>query len=209
MRRLPLRCAVALVTVGDRHGGKRGQGGDQPGQGAGARAEPAPRSPSSPGQRKVTAARPSTCGTCVTGETSTGSAEHTDGCCCRRALDRQGVTDLAVAGNRVALARVRRREHAATGYLYTATSTSPSRARTGVRNFTGLERSSPIVLGVASSSVMPYSIGSTVKVLQANGAKAYTWQAPGQVTNTTAYQRTGRRVREGREVLRPLAGRRR
>jgi len=34
---------------------------------------------------------------------------------------------------------------------------------------------------------MPYSIGSTVKVLKANGARAYTWQAPGRVTNTTAY----------------------
>ena len=36
--------------------------------------------------------------------------------------------------------------------------------------------------------MLPYSIGSTVKVLRANGARAYTWQAPGPVTNTTAYQ---------------------
>jgi len=97
-----------------------------------------------------------------------------------------GVTDLAVAGNRVVWLAYdggnSRKWH-----LYTATSASPSR-RELERATPQVSNQSPIVLGVASSSVIPYSIGSTVKVLPASGAKAYTWQAPGQVTNTTAYQ---------------------
>ncbi len=44
------------------------------------------------------------------------------------------------------------------------------------------------MLGTASESVLPYSVGARVEVLGQNGAKAYSWQAPGTVTNTTAYE---------------------
>ena len=97
-----------------------------------------------------------------------------------------GVMDLAVAGNRVVWLAYDGGT-SRTWHLYTATSASPSR-RELERATPQNSNQSPIVLGVASSSVIPYSSGSTVKVLQASGAKAYTWQAPGQVTNTTAYQ---------------------
>jgi len=70
--------------------------------------------------------------------------------------------------------------------LRTATTTRPRERELEFREV-DVDAPPPIVLGVASEQVMPYSIGSTVKVLKANGARAYTWQAPGRVTNTTAY----------------------
>jgi hypothetical protein len=99
---------------------------------------------------------------------------------------RSGVTDLAVAGNRVvwlAYSGGNTRKW----QLFTAT---PSSAEHTIELATSNAESNetPIVLGVGSSSVIPYSTGSTVKVLKANGATAFTWQAPGPVTNTTAYQ---------------------
>ncbi len=98
-----------------------------------------------------------------------------------------GVTDLAVAHRRVlwlAYAGGNQRDW----LLYTATLTRPVERRLELRTV-DVDAPAPIVVGVASEYVLPYSIGSTVKVLADDGRLLYRWRAPGRVTNTTAYNR--------------------
>ena len=110
---------------------------------------------------------------------------HTDDICSEHPSGGSGVTDLAVAGTR-ALWLAHAGGNLTDWVLETATTTRPvERQLELVEVETG--DPSPIVLGVASESVMPYSIGSKVKALAPNGKLLYTWQAPGRVTNTTAY----------------------
>jgi hypothetical protein len=96
-----------------------------------------------------------------------------------------GVTDIAVAGNR-ALWLSYTGGNLRDWVLLTATTTRPTERQLELREV-DVDAPPPIVLGVASEEVMPYSIGSTVKVLRANGARLYTWHASGRVTNTTSY----------------------
>ena len=113
---------------------------------------------------------------------------HTDALCSEGPSTGSGVTDIAVAGNRalwLAFAGGNLRDW----LLETATTTRPTERQLEFREV-DVDAPPPIVLGVASEQVMPYSIGSTVKVLKASGARAYTWRAPGRVTNTTAYGAT-------------------
>jgi hypothetical protein len=110
---------------------------------------------------------------------------HTDDLCREAPSTGSGVTDIAVAGNR-ALWLEYAGGNLRDWVLQTATTTRPQERQLEFREV-DVDAPPPIVLGVASEQVMPYSIGSTVKVLKANGARAYTWQAPARVTNTTAY----------------------
>jgi hypothetical protein len=110
---------------------------------------------------------------------------HTDDLCREGPSTGSGVTDIAVAGNR-ALWLEYAGGNLRDWVLQTASTTRPAERQLEFREV-DVDAPPPIVLGVASEQVMPYSIGSTVKVLKANGARAYTWQAPGRVTNTTAY----------------------
>src|SRR3954470_9734225 len=106
---------------------------------------------------------------------------HTDDLCREGPSTGSGVTDIAVAGNRVlwlAYAGGNFREWT----LYTATTTRPAERKLEVPPGE-VDLPSPIRVGVASQRMLPYSIGSAVKVLTANGSRAYTWQAPGPVTN--------------------------
>jgi hypothetical protein len=108
-----------------------------------------------------------------------------DALCEQRPSTGSGITDIAVAGNRalwLAYAGGNRRDW----ILETATTTRPTERQLELLEV-DVDAPPPIVLGVASEQVMPYSIGSIVKVLRANGARLYTWKAPGRVTNTTAY----------------------
>jgi hypothetical protein len=108
-----------------------------------------------------------------------------DEVCEERPSTGSGITDIAVAGNRalwLAYAGGNRRDW----ILETATTTRPAERRLEFEEV-DVDASPPIVLGVASEQVMPYSIGSTVKALRANGARLYAWKAPARVTNTTAY----------------------
>jgi hypothetical protein len=110
---------------------------------------------------------------------------HTDLLCSQGPSTGSGVTDIAVAGNRaiwLAYAGGNLRDW----LLETATTTRPTERTLELREV-DVDAPPPIVLGVASEQVMPYSLGSTVKVLKANGASAYVWKAPARVTNTTAY----------------------
>jgi hypothetical protein len=110
---------------------------------------------------------------------------HTDLLCRQGPSTGSGVTDIAVAGNRamwLAYAGGNLRDW----LLETATTTRPTERRLELREV-DVDAPPPIVLGVASEQVMPYSVGSTVKVLRANGARAYVWNAPARVTNTTTY----------------------
>ena len=110
---------------------------------------------------------------------------RTDAFCSEGPSTGSGVTDIAVAGNRalwLAYAGGNLRDW----LLMTATTTRPTERQLEFREV-DVDAPPPIVLGVASEQVMPYSIGSTVRVLRANGSRAYTWQAPARVTNTTAY----------------------
>jgi hypothetical protein len=112
---------------------------------------------------------------------------HTDLLCSQGPSTGSGVTDLAVAHRRVlwlAYAGGNQRDW----LLYTATVTRPVERRLELRTV-DVDAPPPIVLGVASEYVLPYSVGSAVKVLADNGRLLYRWQAPGQVTNTTAYNR--------------------
>jgi hypothetical protein len=110
---------------------------------------------------------------------------HTDAICNEHPSGGSGVTDLAVAGTR-ALWLAHAGGNLTDWVLETATTTRPVERQL---EFAEVETGdpSPIVLGVASESVMPYSIGSKVKALAPNGKLLYTWQAPARVTNTTAY----------------------
>jgi len=110
---------------------------------------------------------------------------HTDAICNEHPSGGSGVTDLAVAGTR-ALWLAHAGGNLTDWVLETATTTRPVERQLELEEVeTG--NPSPIVLGVASESVMPYSIGSKVKALAPTGKLLYTWQAPRRVTNTTAY----------------------
>jgi hypothetical protein len=110
---------------------------------------------------------------------------HTDAVCNEGPSGGSGVTDLAVAGTRV-LWLAYAGGNLTDWTLETATTTRPAERQLEFQEVqTGAP--SPIVLGVASGSVLPYSIGSTVKALSATGKLLYTWKAPAKVTNTTAY----------------------
>ncbi|HKP18378.1 MAG TPA: hypothetical protein VJT84_07855 [Gaiellaceae bacterium] len=111
---------------------------------------------------------------------------HTDVVCREGPSTGSGVTDLAVAGNRVlwlSYAGGNNRDW----QLWTATTTRPLERQLEFREV-DVDAAPPIVVGVGSEFVLPYSVGSVVKVLAADGHRRYTWQAPGRVTNTTAYQ---------------------
>jgi hypothetical protein len=110
---------------------------------------------------------------------------HPDALCQEGPSTGSGITDIAVAGNR-ALWLAYSGGNLRDWILETATTTRPTERRLEFRE-ADVDAPSPIVLGVASEFVMPYSVGSTVKVLKANGARLYTWHAPGRVTNTTSY----------------------
>jgi hypothetical protein len=110
---------------------------------------------------------------------------HTDDICNEGPSGGSGVTDLAVAGGR-ALWLAHAGGNLTDWVLETATTTSPRERQLELEEVETGDRS-PIVLGVASEVVMPYSVNSTVKALGPNGKLLYTWQAPGRVTNTTAY----------------------
>ena len=110
---------------------------------------------------------------------------HTDAVCNERPSGGSGVTDLAVAGFRVlwlAYAGGNLRDWV----LYTATTTRPAERQLEFKEVEP-DATPPIVVGVASESVLPYSVGSTVKALSPNGKVRYRWRAPARVTNTTAY----------------------
>jgi len=111
---------------------------------------------------------------------------HTDAVCNEGPSGGSGVTDIAVAGNR-ALWLAYAGGNLTDWILYTASTTRPTERQVEFREVDA-DAPPPILLGVGSERVLPYSIGRTVKVLKANGARAYTWQAPGPVTNTTAYE---------------------
>jgi hypothetical protein len=110
---------------------------------------------------------------------------HTDRFCSEGPSTGSGITDLAVASDRVAWL-------AYTGgnlrdwILYTATPTRPTERQLEFREV-DVDAAPPIVLGTGSEWVIPYATGSTVKVLSFNGHRVYSWRAPGQVTNMTAY----------------------
>ena len=112
---------------------------------------------------------------------------HTDDFCSEGPSTGSGITDIAVANDRVVWL-------AYTGgnlrdwILYTATPTRPTERQLEFKEV-DVDAPPPIVLGAGSESVIPYAVGSTVKVLSYNGRRQYTWQAPGQVTNLTAYGR--------------------
>ena len=110
---------------------------------------------------------------------------HPDLLCSEGPSTGSGIADIAVAGNRAVWL-----EYAGGNLrdwsLQTATTTRPGERQLAFREV-DVDDPPPIVLGVASEQVIPYSVGSTVKALRPNGSTAFTWQAPGTVTNTTAY----------------------
>ncbi|HEY7603208.1 MAG TPA: hypothetical protein VH760_03015 [Gaiellaceae bacterium] len=110
---------------------------------------------------------------------------HTDALCREAPSTGSGIADIAVAGNR-ALWLEYAGGNLRDWVLQTATTTRPQERELEFQEV-DVDAPPPIVLGVASEQVLPYSTGSTVKVLKANGARAYRWQAPARVTNTTAY----------------------
>jgi len=131
---------------------------------------------------------------------------HTDDFCSEGASTGSGVTDIAVANDRVLWL-------AYTGgnlrdwILYTATPTRPTERQLEFKEV-DVDAPPPIVLGTGSEWVLPYAIGSTVKVLSFNGRRLYTWPAPAEVTNLTSYgQQVAVFVRGGRcYVLGPRGG---
>src|SRR5581483_3686260 len=84
---------------------------------------------------------------------------HTDRLCASKPSTGNGITSVAVAGNR------------AVWLAYAG----------------GNDRDWILYTGTASQSVIPYALGSSVRVIAADGRRLYTWRAPGQVTNLTAY----------------------
>jgi hypothetical protein len=112
---------------------------------------------------------------------------HPDQLCAEGPSTGSGVTDIAVAADRVvwlAYAGGNLRDW----ILYTATKTRPTERQLEFKEV-DVDAAPPIVLGTGSDSVLPYAVGSTVKVLAADGHQLYTWQAPGarRVTNMTSY----------------------
>jgi hypothetical protein len=110
---------------------------------------------------------------------------RTDALCADGPSTGSGVTDVSVAGTR-AIWLAYTGGNLRDWLLYTATTTRPAERELEFREV-DVDDPPPIVLGVASESSMPYSVGSTVKVLGSNGRLRYTWRAPAEVTNTTAY----------------------
>ncbi len=110
---------------------------------------------------------------------------RTDAFCREAPSTGSGIADIAVAGTR-ALWLEYAGGNLRDWVLQTATTTRP-RERELEFEEVDVDAPPPIVLGVASEQVMPYSVGSTVKVLRANGSRAFIWNAPGRVTNTTSY----------------------
>lgn len=111
---------------------------------------------------------------------------HTDDFCSEGPSTGSGVTDIAVAGNR-ALWLAYTGGNIREWLLYTATTTKRAERQLEYRAL-DVDLPSPIVVGVGSESVLPYSVGSTVKTLAVDGRRLYTWHAAGPVTNTTAYE---------------------
>src|SRR5581483_9983361 len=110
---------------------------------------------------------------------------HTDALCVDRPSTGSGVTEIAVAGNRavwLAYAGGNNRDW----ILFTATTTRPNERQLAFRTV-DVDAPPPIVLGTASQSVIPYAVGSSVRVIAADGRRLYAWRAPGVVTNLTAY----------------------
>src|SRR5581483_8422675 len=110
---------------------------------------------------------------------------HGDSLCTSRPSTGSGIAGIAVAGNRavwLAYAGGNDRDW----ILYTATRTRPTERRLAFRT-ADVDAPPPIVLGTASQSAIPYAVGSSVRVIAADGRRLYTWQAPGPVTNLTAY----------------------
>jgi hypothetical protein len=98
-----------------------------------------------------------------------------------------GVTGVAVAGSRtlwVEYAGGNERDYV----LFTATRTSRKPLELELETV-DVDATPPIVVGVGSEAVLPYSVGRSVRVLNDRGRRVYTWQAPARVTNTTAYDR--------------------
>jgi hypothetical protein len=112
---------------------------------------------------------------------------HPDAVCSEGPSGGSGVTDLAVAGTR-ALWLSYAGGNLTDWTLVTATTTRPQERQLELREVDS-GNPSPIVLGTASETAMPYSVGSTVKVLAPSGKLVYRWTAPARVTNTTAYDR--------------------
>jgi hypothetical protein len=110
---------------------------------------------------------------------------HPDRLCSEGPSTGSGVTDIAVTNDRVAwlaYAGGNLRDW----ILYTSTPTQRTERQLEFKEV-DVDAPPPIVLGVGSEWVLPYALGSTVKVLAANGHRLYTWQAPGPVTNLTSY----------------------
>jgi hypothetical protein len=110
---------------------------------------------------------------------------ETDAVCREGPSTGSGVSDFAVARHRVlwlAWAGGNNREWV----VYTATTTRPKERLLELETV-DIDAPSPIVVGVASESVLPYSVRSTLKVLADDGRLLYRWRAPAQVTNSTAY----------------------
>ena len=111
---------------------------------------------------------------------------HPDALCRGKPSTGSGVSDIAVAGNRAAwLAYAGGNDR--DWILYTATTTRPAERQLAFRTV-DVGAPPPIVLGTASQAVIPYAVGSTVRVVAADGRRLYAWQAPGRVTNLTAYE---------------------
>jgi hypothetical protein len=110
-----------------------------------------------------------------------------DALCRQRPSTGSGITDIAVANDRVLwLAYTGGNLH--DWILYPATPTRPTERQLEFKEV-DVDAPAPIVLGTGSEWVLPYAVGSTVKVLSYNGRRQYTWQAPGQVTNLTSFGR--------------------
>lgn len=104
---------------------------------------------------------------------------------CEETSTGSGIAGLAVASNRLlwlAYAGGNLRDW----LLFTATTTArrPRMLRFVERDVDAVQ---PIRVGVASESVLPYSVDSTVTALAPTGKRIYTWQAPARVTNLTSY----------------------
>jgi hypothetical protein len=110
-----------------------------------------------------------------------------EGLCSEGPSTGAGVGGVAVAGTRtlwLEYAGGNLRDY----ILFTATRTSRKPLQLEFKSV-DVDATPPIVVGVGSEQVLPYSVGSTVRVLTDRGKRLYTWQAPARVTNTTAYER--------------------
>jgi hypothetical protein len=110
-----------------------------------------------------------------------------EGLCSEGPSTGAGVSGVAVAGTRtlwLEYAGGNQRDY----ILFTATTTSRKPLQVAFKSV-DVDAAPPIVVGVGAEQVLPYSVGSTVRVLTDRGKRLYTWQAPGRVTNTTAYER--------------------